>query len=113
MNAVARLNVVVPLSESHTGAFGEDARNAARMATPHSKRQDKIASDRASQSLSNERRASRDGTTRIAPSQNAPRLNAAFIAQVLGQVLPGAADARRSGAYAQPRNSTFLCDIVL
>jgi hypothetical protein len=114
MNAVSRLNVIVPLCEAHTGAFGEDARNAGRTANPHGKRQGEIASERAIQSLASERRASRDGTTRIVPSQNAPRLNAAFIAQVLGQVLPGAlADSRATQAYAQPRASPLLCDIVL
>ena len=113
MNAVARLNVVVPLCESQAGRFGEDAQNARRTATPHGKREGHIGSDGATHSLAGERTASRDGTTGTVASHHAPRLNAAFIAQVLGQVLPAAADTRRSEAYARPRTFPPRCDITL
>ena len=43
--------------------------------------------------------ASRPGTERFDPYWHGPRLKPAFVAQVLGQVFPGAAESPPSTAY--------------
>jgi hypothetical protein len=114
MTAVSSLSVVTPVCGSHPRMLGEDAYGTRRTANPYGKRQDEIAAERAGHSLASRQDAYQDDTAAVAMSRNAPRLNAAFIAQVLGQILPKSdADPRRSGAYAQPRNLAPLCDIML
>ena len=63
--------------------------------------------------------SSRNGTTDYAPLWNGPRLRAAFVAQVLGQVMMDPSDAALSlapAAYAergaQIPHGSFFCDEV-
>ena len=114
MNAVSRLNIVAPVCRSHARSFGQDAQGARDAQALHGKRQEQISPDRAARSLASSEVAYQDETIAVAPSRNASRLNAAFIAQVLGQVLPGPApEPRRGAAYTQPRTFPSLCEVTL